>query len=107
MSTTVPETGDGSTHYRPVGESLSVLERLIVAPTAGIFRRLDSQFVNPGDAVGIVESLRVSTTIRSPFQGSLVAFLAVEGERVRPGQPVAWLTSSSPTGTAWPARRQP
>ncbi|MDQ1499926.1 MAG: hypothetical protein QOI86_3266, partial [Actinomycetota bacterium] len=82
----------------PLGETLSVPERVIVAPTMGIFRRLDGdrqmkdgETVNRGDLIGIVQSLGASTPIQSPFTGQLVAILAFEGERVRPGQPVAWL----------------
>ena len=44
-----------------------------------------------GDTIGDLRSLGVSTPVRSPFDGFLVAILASEGERLRPGQPVAWL----------------
>ena len=80
-----------------LGEMLSVPERVIVAPATGIFRRLDGHvqasgdLVRRGDAIGVVQSLGVSTLVRSPFEGLLVAMLASEGERLRPGQPVAWL----------------
>jgi biotin carboxyl carrier protein len=81
-----------------LGETLSVPERVIVAPTPGIFRRLDGQgrmndgdIVNRGDVIGMVQSLGVSTPIQSPFAGSLMAILASEGERLRPGQAVAWV----------------
>jgi biotin carboxyl carrier protein len=84
--------------HAPMGEMLSVSERVIVAPTVGVFRRLDGQrpmkggdMVNRGDPIGIVQSLGASTPVQSPFDGRLMAMLAVEGERVRPGQPVAWL----------------
>ena len=83
---------------QPAGETLSVLERVIVAPAMGIFRRagddgpaLDGTLIDPGDVVGTVQSLGASTPVRCPFRGSLVAMLAKDGERVRPGQPVAWL----------------
>jgi biotin carboxyl carrier protein len=80
----------------PVGETLSVTERVIVASAAGVFHRLGSQtsdgdLVRRGDVIGIVQSLGSSTPIESPFEGSLIAMLAIEGERLRPGQPVAWL----------------
>ena len=82
----------------PVGETLSVPERVIVAPTMGVFHRLDGDgqmndgdMVNRGDVVGVVQSLGASTPIQSPFEGLLVAILAFEGERVRRGQPVAWV----------------
>ena len=82
----------------PAGETLSVPERVIVAPGPGVFRRLDGRsrmndgdIVNRGDVIGTVQSLGVSTPIQSPFAGSLVAILAFEGERLRPGQAVAWV----------------
>jgi biotin carboxyl carrier protein len=81
-----------------MGETLSILERLIVAPTSGIFRGLDDRprpndgyAVNQGDMIGEVRSLGLSTPIRSPFAGFLIKVLAVDGERVRPGQRVAWV----------------
>jgi biotin carboxyl carrier protein len=81
-----------------MGERLSVPERLVVAPTVGVFHRLaghdrikDGDLVNLGDVIGSVQSLRVTTLVQSPFAGLLVQFLTCEGERVRPGQPVAWV----------------
>jgi biotin carboxyl carrier protein len=94
MSTLSPETPAGP----PPGETLSIPERLIVAPSSGLFRRLHERnrpaqgaAVNEGDVIGEVQSLGVSTPIRSPFAGFLIGVLAVEGERVRPGQAVAWV----------------
>ena len=81
----------------PVGETLSVPERLIVARTTGIFRPVDchgpvrGDVIMRGDVIGALQSLGVSTPIQSPFDGRLVGLLVVEGERVRPGQPVAWM----------------
>lgn len=82
----------------PVGETLSIPERLIVAPRSGIFRRLhvrprptDGYPVNQDDMIGEIRSLGISTPVRSPFAGFLVGVLAVEGERVRTGQAVAWV----------------
>lgn len=82
----------------PAGETLSVPERIIVAPAMGVFHRLDGDDrvldncpVDRGDVIGIVQSLGTSTPVRSPFQGQLVAMLAVDGQRVHRGQPVAWL----------------
>lgn len=82
----------------PVGETLSIPERVIVAPAMGIFHRLpgdtrvnDGDLVARGDVVGTIRSLGASTPVQSPFEGLLVAILAFDGERVRSGQPVAWL----------------
>ena len=84
------------------GEVLAVPERVIVAPTVGVFRPLadtdvdlttagDSTLISAGQAIGVVEGPGSSTPVRSPFGGFLVGMLARRGERVREGQPVAWL----------------
>jgi biotin carboxyl carrier protein len=83
------------------GEILAVPERVIVAPAVGVFRPLgDSEdgcgaaageVIAAGQAIGVVEGPGASTPVRSPFAGFLVAMLARGGERVREGQPVAWL----------------
>ena len=85
------------------GEVLAVPERVIVAPTVGVFRPLgeidevdlsegaDATVVSAGQAIGVIEGPGSSTPVRSPFGGFLVGMLARRGERVREGQPVAWL----------------
>jgi acetyl-CoA carboxylase biotin carboxyl carrier protein len=95
---TVPRTGEDCALDLPVGETLSVSERVIVAPAVGVFHRLsgddqakDGDPIDRGDVVGMVQSLGTSTPVQSPFEGLLVAILALDGERVRPGQPVAWV----------------
>lgn len=85
------------------GEVLAVPERVIVAPAVGVFRPLsdtddvdltqstDGTVVTAGQAIGVIEGPGSSTPVRSPFGGFLVGMLARRGERVREGQPVAWL----------------
>jgi multidrug efflux pump subunit AcrA (membrane-fusion protein) len=84
------------------GEVLAVPERVIVAPAVGVFRPLsdpdvdltaagDATLIIAGQAIGVVEGPGSSTPVRSPFGGFLVGMLARAGERVREGQPVAWL----------------
>jgi len=94
------------------GEVLAVPERVIVAPAVGVFRPLgDSDVdltdaahmpgnaasspggtvISAGQAIGVVEGPGSSTPVRSPFGGFLIGMLARTGERVREGQPVAWL----------------
>jgi multidrug efflux pump subunit AcrA (membrane-fusion protein) len=82
------------------GEVLAVPERVIVAPAVGVFRPLQDTDSEPteagelilaGQAIGVVEGPGSSTPVRSPFGGFLVGMLARRGERVREGQPVAWL----------------
>ena len=76
------------------GEGLDVEERLIVAPAVGIFRPLElsDTEVSCGQAIGVVESVGAEPrTVHSPHAGWLKGLLAKGGERVRAGQPVAWL----------------
>jgi [acyl-carrier-protein] S-malonyltransferase len=84
------------------GERLYVSERLVISPCAGIFE-LPPDAVPPalpgsagtgspvstGDLLGTVSGAEV----RSPFSGELMGLLAHPGERLRTGQPIAWLRS--------------
>jgi biotin carboxyl carrier protein len=76
------------------GEGLLVPERMIVAPTVGLFRPVElgeDAAVARGQTVGLVEGPGTCTPVASPFAGQLVAVLVRPGERLRAGQPVAWL----------------
>jgi biotin carboxyl carrier protein len=83
------------------GEGLTVPERVILAPASGRFRPVDgdheataSPVVVQEQVIGFVEGIGDSTPVRSPFEGLLMGMLAHAGERVREGQPVAWLRLS-------------
>ena len=77
------------------GEGLVVPERMIIAPSVGVFRPLgdldEGALLDEGQAVGAVDGPGTSTPVCSPFRGRLVAMLVHPGERLREGQPVAWL----------------
>ncbi len=79
------------------GEGLLVPERVIVAPSVGVFRPMfdhgaaSGRHVDEGQPVGVIEGPGVSTPVRSPFRGVLAGLLAHNGERLRQGEPVAWL----------------
>lgn len=80
------------------GDDLRLPTRLIVAPEAGTFQPLppetctaEGEVVTEGVSVGTVESLGRSVPVRSAFGGFLMGMLALPGERVKAGQPVAWL----------------
>lgn len=77
------------------GETTRVLERVIVAPSVGTFRALehvrDGMRVEAGDTIGEVCGPGTATPVQSPFTGVLQGVLSHEGERLRRGQPVAWL----------------
>ena len=81
-------------HREPAGEHLYMHERLIISPAAGVFTAADDVdlrttgcTVRAGQLVGRVGDHEV----RSLFDGELVGVLAVEGERLVPSQPIAWL----------------
>jgi len=79
------------------GEHLGVPERVILAPALGVFRPVDAAAtpegkpVREGEVVGVVEVSGRKLPVRSAFTGMLVGMMAHPGERVREGQPVAWL----------------
>jgi len=76
------------------GEGLLVPERMIVAPSVGVFRPVEldeGSNVTAGQTVGMVDGPGTSTPVASPFAGRLVGMLAHPGERLREGQPIAWL----------------
>ncbi len=81
------------------GERLAVPERVIVAPVSGKFRPAGDHSSEGGaletqQVIGFVDGGGHSTPVRSPFRGLLMGLLACAGERVREGQPVAWLTTA-------------
>ena len=89
-----PHSATQKRHGAHAGETLVVSERMIVAPVVGIFRShgvADGVELNAGDEIGVVEGPGTSCPITSPFGGTLMGMLAHPGERLRSGQPIAWL----------------
>ena len=79
----------------PEGEHLYVRERLVVSPAAGIFN-VDPAWQAPAEAALVEVGERLGTVggeheVRSLFAGAVMGMLAVDGERVTPSQPIAWL----------------
>ena len=80
------------------GEELRVPERVIVAPALGVFTprepevvTTEGEIVEVGQVVGTIRNSGDDVEVRSAFRGFLMGMLALEGERVREGQPIAWL----------------
>jgi [acyl-carrier-protein] S-malonyltransferase len=75
------------------GEHLFAVERLVVSPAAGIFTpigdRHEGSLIAVGDVLGHVGGVEV----RSPFEGVLQSYIALDTERVTKRQPIAWLRS--------------
>ena len=69
------------------GESLAILERVVVVPVVGRFYPTEfagreagsGTRIQCGQAIGQVDSQRVSTPVRSPFESRLMGMLAVAG----------------------------
>jgi [acyl-carrier-protein] S-malonyltransferase len=77
------------------GEHLYMSERMVVSPCAGVFEPADVAV--PDAAVVEVGALlgRVADEdVRTPFAGQIMGMLAMPGERVQRGQPIAWLRAS-------------
>lgn len=84
------------------GEQLLVLERIIIAPTTGVFRpappnavTAEGEIVYAGQVVGTIETTAGETPVISAFTGFFMGHMAHDGERVREDQPVAWLRTSA------------
>jgi biotin carboxyl carrier protein len=87
------------------GERLDVLERVVVSPATGRFTAVppqtvttEGEIVRRGQLVGIIDGAGGTVSIESPFTGFLMGILALPGERVREGEPVAWLRTTEPDG---------
>ena len=85
--------GDNAT-----GEYLRVAERVVVSPKVGVFRPCEpadrvplGELLAAGQVIGFVDVLGQHSEVRSPFAGFFMGMLALDGERVRAGQPIAWL----------------
>jgi [acyl-carrier-protein] S-malonyltransferase len=97
------------------GEHLYTSERVIVSPAPGVFEpdvalaALEStalaeataapgsgQGADPGSLLAVGDRVGTVglTDVRTPFDGVLVRWLAVRGERVVEGQPVAWIRTA-------------
>ena len=88
MSAAVPHEGD----------DVFLPTRMVIAPETGTFLPLppdvvttEGEVVAPGSRLGTVESLGRTVDVTSVFHGFLMGMLALPGERVRAGQPIAWL----------------
>jgi [acyl-carrier-protein] S-malonyltransferase len=76
------------------GELLSVAVRMVVSPAAGIYQPVESAIGGSRVGVGGLMGHIGTTEVRSPFAGHVSGMLAVAGERVTAGQPIAWLDVS-------------
>lgn len=85
-----PATGAADLGQRD-GEHLFATERMVVSPAAGLFTPAPG--IDPGTTVtaGHLLGHVADSEVRSAFEGALMGWLAVEGERITTSQPIAWL----------------
>jgi [acyl-carrier-protein] S-malonyltransferase len=96
-------------------QRLAGTDRVVVSPGAGVFQPLAAFGSVPGPgalaadapegppvAVGDMVGSVGAAEVRTPFAGVLVALLVHAGERVAPGQPVAWLRAVDDPGPRAP-----
>jgi [acyl-carrier-protein] S-malonyltransferase len=76
------------------GEHLFATERLVVSPAAGVFT--PDPAIGPGEMIqaGAIVGRVGDHEVRSPFGGSVMGLIAVDGERVTVSQPIAWLRTA-------------
>jgi [acyl-carrier-protein] S-malonyltransferase len=83
--------GPTPTLKRVEGEHLSSFVRMVVSPAAGLFEPDPNAVDGNAIAVGGLLGSVAGTDVRSSFAGRIAGMLAVAGERVTSGQPIAWL----------------
>ncbi len=80
------------------GDAVRIDVRLVVAPAHGLFHATavdaftaEGEVVRRGDVLGHVRGPGAEVPVAAFCDGFLVRVLASDGERVRTGQPLAWL----------------
>ena len=98
MTEVGPAMGVIVEHEPVTGETLRVPERVVVSPAGGVFEpappatvTAEGEIIEVGQVIGVLKSSGMEVKVRSPFAGFLMGMLAHAGERLRQGQPVAWL----------------
>jgi [acyl-carrier-protein] S-malonyltransferase len=86
--------GHPTSHPVTEGEHLFMVERVVVSPTAGVFSPAGDlgpgRHLTVGDRLGAV----AGEDVRSPFDGTVMGVIALDGERVTNRQPIAWLRTA-------------
>lgn len=91
-------TGSDTVRAHVDGDATLIHGRLLVAPVGGTFApapphevTTEGEILRPGDVIGHVLGPGRSDDVSSFCTGFLVRLLAEPGERVRVGQPLAWV----------------
>lgn len=99
MTTIIPSpVATAAVTSHPDGDHPHIDVRLVVAPAAGIFRpgpvityTTEGEIIETDGVLGHIHGPGRTEEVTSFCTGFLIRFLAEAGERVRPGQPIAWL----------------
>lgn len=82
----------------PDGDSTRLDLRLVIAPSGGVFEpapvataTCEGEIFTSGDLIGCIIGPGRTEDVTAFCGGFLVRWLAAPGERVRTGQPLAWL----------------
>jgi [acyl-carrier-protein] S-malonyltransferase len=67
---------------------------MVISPCAGVFEPVERVAEGELIEVGVLVGRIGREEVRSPFRGLLMGMLALPGERVQTGQPIAWLRAS-------------
>ncbi|HEY4375809.1 MAG TPA: hypothetical protein VGM93_01570 [Acidimicrobiales bacterium] len=85
------------------GDDVRLAERLVVASVPGIFTprapevfTTEGEIVHEGTVIGVISGPGRQDEVQCFCGGFLMGLLAEAGERVRPGQPLAWLRAIDP-----------
>ena len=73
------------------GEHLFSTDRLVVSPSAGIFRPVSNLEIGKKLSNGQLLGHVGNAEIHSPFSGELMGWIALPDERLTASQPIAWL----------------
>jgi hypothetical protein len=74
------------------GEYPPISERLLIAPARGRLhhhRVREGRYLEPGTVIGELQTFGGRVQLRSRLAGTFLAWIAAEGESVRPGQALA------------------
>ncbi len=98
MTTPTPIQPPTPIHAGRDGDDVRIDVRLIVAPIAGVFQPAavnditsEGELIALGGVIGHIAGPGRQEPVTSFCAGFLIRLLAESGERVRPGQPLAWL----------------
>jgi hypothetical protein len=81
---------------KTAGETFSMQERVVVAPTWGRLRAeplVEGRKLRAGTVIGRLVEAGVEIALVCPVHAVFLSWMVIDGERIRPGTPVARLRS--------------